>query len=68
MKSAKYDLFCIKIDELLIFKSDDFSPFLTEGEVEKGKRRGKCQLLKVNYSSILIQIKSYFVLSICNFL
>ena len=68
MKSTKYDIFLIKINEILIFESGDFSHFLTEGEVKKQEKRRKCQLSKINISSILIKNMSYFVFFICNFL
>ena len=68
MKNTKYDLFLIKINEILIFERGDFSPFPTEGEVEKEEKRRKCQLSKINISSILIKNMSYFVLFIYNFL
>ena len=48
MKSTKYDIFFIKIDEILIFEIGDFSPFLTEGEVKKEEKRRKWQLSKIN--------------------
>ena len=53
MKNAKYDMFLLKIDELHDFKRVHFPPFLTEGEVEKVKKGGKCTLLKSCKSSIL---------------
>ena len=68
MKSTKNNIFLIKINEILIFESGDFSPFLTEGEVKKEEKRRKCQLSKINISSILIKNMSYFVLFICTFL
>ena len=68
MKSTKYDLFLIKINEILIFERGNFSHFLTEGEVQKEEKRRKCQLSKINISSILIKNMSYSVLFICNFL
>ena len=68
MKSTKYDIFLIKIDEIFIFESWDFSPFLTEGEVQKVKKGGKCTLLKSCNSSILSKNMSYFAFFICNFL
>ena len=56
MKSTKYDIFLIKINEILIFESGDFSSCLTEGEVKKEEKRRKCQVSKINISSILIKI------------
>ena len=68
MKNVKYDMFFLKIDELHNFKSMHFPPFLTEGEVEKVKKGGKCTLLKSCNSSILSKNMSYFAFFICNFL
>ena len=50
MKSTKYDIFLIKINEIITFESGDFSPFLTEGEVKKEEKRRKCQLSKIHIS------------------
>ena len=39
MKSTKYDIFFLKIDEILILESGHFVLFLTEGEAKSKKKR-----------------------------
>ena len=49
MKSTKYYIFLIKIIEILIFKSGDFSHFLTEGEVKKTGKEKKMPTFENEY-------------------